>query len=1298
MRLIDLFKRGSNAASTSSLQVVWSDAGLEIEFPLAFSDQTTEGLSGASLGANRDDYMLLAYVGQLADAAVCEIRSQSVFVDWTAVYKLLSDASHEAVSSHLRLPQFSAIRPVLNNLATLSESRFEIVLDAWADAEKEVMVDRRVGAVVTVGGAEYLLSEAAWLTVREIEIFSARPLRQRTQHANELAWGRVRELADSAGSLYKSRYLETTLVLTPKSLRLPMFKTDTPLGRVITVNPTFENAPEGWLKAFDGFNSVQSHYDLTRGVGRVRVVISEPVRKVLQVIKRDMPGRRVAGARAEKFFQNPWAFLGETAHEVLSEKDFAEDRSQAGAAASYFRVLPRYENGQITAVNLQVTEHFSTGRVSASFKPFVGPNGLADFVSKLEGALRVSTERDRFAWEEHDLSIDAEAATQLELAAQIHKLWCAQPMTRISLSDVYELAGYSDRIVGIGKAKAAYVPVFQKPPALNDSEDTGWVPSDLTPMVSVTLQGQDGQVLIPLTQQWVDTFEKQVLAAEQAAVAEVVNEKLPTSLPTGQARRLLDIYRGMLSAKDQVREDGRPTSKKASVVKDVLLVKTNFSGINYQEVRTASLSLPDYAIEELPLSLRRGLALKQHQLYAVKWLQHLVAKAPDGCRGALLADDMGLGKTLQLLCILAWYYEQNADAAPTVVFAPKSLLDNWANEAKKFFTPSFPEVLVLYGDELKARKQPAALIDSQLAARGIIQLLKPNWVGTSKVLITTYETLVSYEFSFARQPFAFVICDEAQRLKTPGTLVTLAAKKLKANFRVACTGTPVENSLTDLWCLFDFIQPGLLGSLEEFVRLYRRPIECGTAEQKAALARLQQLIKPQTLRRTKADIAAELPKKYFAWKRVDSNGLQFREKLGESERLEIPITDYQRVLYQGGIKKLQDAAKESDGLKRVNLSFGALHLMRAVCAEPYCLPGLKFLVDKDGRDAHLAHSPKLRWTLLRLEKIRTLREKAIIFTDRREMQLALSYFLRQEFGLKPFIINGDSQGRQASIDKFSEGIGFDVIILSTLAAGAGLNVTAANHVFHFTRAWNHAKETQATDRAYRIGQMRDVYVYCPTVVCGQFPTFELRLDGLLCKKAGLAGSTFDQNALDDMLNGAGGDATFRELIGTNEPGADLPKRFLTIDDVDRMDGFSFEVFCSMLWGRVGFSAEVTQKRGGDGGIDVVALVDGGIGELIQCKSSVSAAIGWDAIKEVTAGAARYQSLFPGTRFKKVAVTNQAFTAGAVLQAEANQVHLVERHQIEQMLGEYAISNHEFDEQIIRHLAGAKSFSKLAVAA
>lgn len=1292
MGLFDIFRRKTTEEPTNSaLNTAWTKDGVEIRLATPMAVPSVEALQDALDDAGPEDSVLGAYLTQLVVEGDCELRHESLLVPWSRIYELLSSEEHNGVIQLLGLPEITPLRPIISCLNTFADSSFELILAGWADAEREVKLAKLDGAIATVNGKQILLTAAAWAAVSNIERFSNRPDEERSQHENELAWGRIRYFADQAKALYATPYLETTYVLTPQTLRLPMTKEETPFGRVVTVSPTFQGAPDGWLKAFDGFNAVQPHYDVTnKGIGRVRIVISEPVRKVLEVIKRDLPGRRVAGSRAEKFIHNPWAFLGDTAHEVINEEEYAEDRADAGSVAAIFSVIARIEDGRLNLVDLSITEHFSDGTARHGTLPLKSSEDLSLFVDSLKQAL--IEDRERFPWEEYDLTIDAEATIQLEQAQQLLHLWRSQPAERISFEDIYELEGYSSRIEGIGLAKAIYVPVFQKP-SEGDEESPGWLPTDLTPMVRVTLQGHEGDVLIPLTKQWVEEFDKQVTEAEAVGAPDVTNTSLPTSVPTGQARALVDGFRSMLGAQEKVKGDGPGKTKEKKPAKETLLVKMNFHSIDYQEGRKSSLLLPEGAVAELPKSLRKELKLKEHQLHGVAWFQHLVSKAPVECRGALLADDMGLGKTLQLLTLIAHYYESNPNAAPSVIFAPKSLLENWANEAGKFFTPSFPEVLVLYGDELASRKQPVGLIDEQLRTRGIVELLKPHWVGAAKVIVTTYDVLTSYEFSFARQPFAFVICDEAQRIKTPGTLVTLAAKKLKADFRIACTGTPVENSLSDLWCLFDFVQPGLLGALEEFGKTYRRPIECDTDEQKEALCNLQAAISPQTLRRTKLDIASELPKKYFGYKKAAESELQFKERLEKEERLDLTMSDHQQILYKGGLKKLQDATKEEDGRVRARLSFGALHLMKAVCAEPYCLPGTKFLPDNRGKEAHLGNSPKLSWILDRLVRVRQAGEKAIIFTELREAQAALYYFLRETFGIKPFIINGDSQGRQAYIDKFSAKEGFDVIILSTLAAGAGLNVTAANHVFHFTRAWNPAKEAQATDRAFRIGQQRDVFVYCPTVVA-DFTTFEVRLDELLKQKAGLADSTLDKDALVSMLNGSGRDAKLTELFGEGQDGQALPKRYLTLDDVDRMDGLGFEVFCCILWRKRGFLAQITSKQGGDGGIDIVAL-QGRDGELLQCKSSKSAEVGWDAIKEVTAGAARYQARFTGTRFKRVAVTNQGFTRGAIAQAEANQVHLITRSQLEELLGTHLITNYEFEDEVMSSIpvSGTRSPSK-----
>src|SRR3984885_6922861 len=211
---------------------------------------------------------------------------------------------------------------------------------------------------------------------------------------------------------------------------------------------------------------------------------------------------------------------------------------------------------------------------------------------------------------------------------------------------------------------------------------------------------------------------------------------------------------------------------------------------------------------------------------------------------------MGLGKTLQVLTLMAWCMEHHASIDPFLIVAPVALLENWKEEIDKFFIPEAFSVLTLYGPVLREKRLPRTAIQQELLHAGVARLLVRDWLGNANVVLTTYETLRDLEFSLARQKWSVMVCDEAQKIKTPNAMVTRAAKKQNARFKIACTGTPVENSLTDLWCLFDFIQPGTLGSLKDFGERYRRPVEVETEEEKARLEELRRRIAPQTLRRT----------------------------------------------------------------------------------------------------------------------------------------------------------------------------------------------------------------------------------------------------------------------------------------------------------------------------------------------------------------------------------------------------------------------------------------------------------------
>ena len=355
------------------------------------------------------------------------------------------------------------------------------------------------------------------------------------------------------------------------------------------------------------------------------------------------------------------------------------------------------------------------------------------------------------------------------------------------------------------------------------------------------------------------------------------------------------------------------------------------------------------------------------------------------------------------------------------------------------------------------------------------------------IIITNYETVRNCQLNFCAVNFDIVVLDEAQKVKTPGTLVTNAVKALKSTFRVAMTGTPVENTLLDLWCIMDFCVPGLLGNAKEFAKKYQSPLKNQDTDLIALGNEIHDKLGIYFMRRLKADAAKDLPMKYEVKEQVNMPTIQ--EKM------------YRYVVSSYNPSKKGDMLVTIMGIREVS-EHPYLHddsLLAHDCDE---------LIDDAAR---------LTATISFLDKIRASSEKVILFAERKETQKMLQRVVRNRYGYTAKIINGDTttssdlnagkQSRQSAIDDFQNRHGFGVIIMSPVAAGMGLNVTAANHVIHYSRHWNPAKENQATDRAYRIGQDKDVYVYYPMAVSPNFKSFDVTLDELLRRKINLASST-----------------------------------------------------------------------------------------------------------------------------------------------------------------------------------------------
>jgi hypothetical protein len=988
------------------------------------------------------------------------------------------------------LPEASPLRIQISTQGSISDSDFELNLN-WLDNSARPIAERvnRVGAILSWRDKQYLLSEFEWQLIELLTQFSHRPNSSRNQVDQERYWADIRSLAKAA-NVKLDRYLAKTVVITANQLEMALRLSEFENTQVVEVSPLIPTVDtEKWLASFDGYLTVQDHYDLnTSQSERIRILIEPDAKTVLQEIKK-MPKRRIAGARAESFLRNPFGLLGEAMEKVVSPEAFENAREHAGVNLyDFYPSVLRENDGHIYALKIELSAREQLAPKLPSLE-IQGRQLANEFANSLQTALENGSVC--FRWGNNVLEIRGEAEDQLaQLNAWLCDAWSGESL--ISYSDIFDLSTYAPRVAGIGIHQPQYVPYLAQKDA-----SSGWIPENLEPIVEFRPRGGE-PVLVAVPSSTQDLIHEW-LDSKPGPEEKFCPTGWPSSITKTEAEQLLQTFQvGITSL--QKKRDSKSTDAndngKSQNPRKTLTIRQNVDQIDYAEERAQVLSFDLNSPPEITTWLKSEVKFKPHQNIGIAWLQHLWTHQNNGVRGALLADDMGLGKTLQLLSFIAWYLERSTNPEPALVIAPVSLLENWQGEVEKFFDYRFSQlVLPLYGKSLRERKINKSTLDDELQDSKIKGFLRPGWLGNSKLVLTTYETLRDLEFSFAKIRWSIMVCDEAQKIKTPGALMTHAAKAQNAKFKVACTGTPVENSLADLWCLFDFIQPALLQSLSEFCSIYRRPIEAKTDEDNIKLEELRKLIAPQVLRRLKSDVA-DLP-----------------DKITNDSCRKLSLSSYQHILYEKVTSEFKAKIEENG-----SAILGLLHRLRSICADPResgaeSINEISFL-------EHCKRSPKLSWLINKLKLIQRDQEKVIIFTEFRDLQRMVQHRIREHFGFSPVIINGStkvgseggSNSRQALIDSFQVKQGFGVLILSTTAVGFGVNIQAANHVIHFTRAWNPAKEDQATDRAYRIGQQKNVYVYYPTVISSGFQTFEEKLDTLLENKRKLA---------SDMLNGTG---------------------------------------------------------------------------------------------------------------------------------------------------------------------------------
>ncbi|WP_241758900.1 DEAD/DEAH box helicase [Pyxidicoccus parkwayensis] len=470
--------------------------------------------------------------------------------------------------------------------------------------------------------------------------------------------------------------------------------------------------------------------------------------------------------------------------------------------------------------------------------------------------------------------------------------------------------------------------------------------------------------------------------------------------------------------------------------------------------------------QTLARALRPDVRLKPHQEKGLEWLwQH----AKSGQSGVLLADDMGLGKTLQVACFLTLRQLETppAQRRPHLVVCPTILLENWRQELERFF---------------EAHVWPAPYVLHDAGVHAVMREggLNTAFLSRQELILTNYETLGAHQRSLLKVDFDVVVFDEAHNLKNPDTLRSRAARALKRGFAVALTGTPVENELLDVWAIYDAIQsrmPRVFDTRASF----RQQFQGDGAVQSLRQALGYPKSDCTLLRREKSEALKDLPPKL---PRV----------------VEVEMTPSQ-----------EDAERSISAQVRAKGAFWALDALQKLYQHPSLLHGSRRL----STATVLSESPKTALCLKLLKEIAAggsgaEPEKALVFVLSRAMQDLLAQLIQEEFGLDTVpIINGDPENRRLAlrhIDAFSRASSFRVLILSPIAAGAGLNIVAANHVIHYGRWWNPAKEDQATDRAHRIGQTRNVHVYYPLLHRRGSPDagFDKQLHALVERKRAMA--------------------------------------------------------------------------------------------------------------------------------------------------------------------------------------------------
>lgn len=797
-------------------------------------------------------------------------------------------------------------------------------------------------------------------------------------------------------------------------------------------------------------------------------------------------------------------------------------------------------------------------------------------------------------------------------------------------TDIFDLDDFGKRVLELGIYKPKFYP-FISP------YKSQWIPG------IVIEDKKEGTRLIQIKNE-AELNELKNLFRESQENENKTLEFKGTELSTAHIPPIIENAEKQLKSPEKPITSAENEQNKPESQTKVLIIKENADQNEYTESSRAITDIK-YNIQTID-NLAEDIILKDHQKDGVAWLQTL-SSPPYSLPGVLLADDMGLGKTLQVLYFIEWFV-QKGSSKPVLVVAPVSLLENWQNEYLKFFPNPNLKTITLWGSDVKK------YIISNDKVKTVRNL------NEKAIFLTTYETLRKQQIPLGLINWGVIILDEAQKIKTPGTFVTNAAKGLKAEFKIAMTGTPVENTLMDLWCIVDFCSPGLLENAKSFSNQFQKPLKKKDTDFSQLSGNLRNKIGDALLRRMKTDVAKDLPS-------IDY--LKFSE--------EMPSEQYN--LYQNELANIEQLKDNNEGTNPV---LQGIFNLRSISDHPY----LKhYQLENFGSDELIKASAKLKKVISILSEIKNAGEKVILFTENKSMQRVLRRIVIEQFSITPSIINGETPtsiaktkksklSRQQEIDRYQKKDGFNVIIMSPVAAGFGLNITEANHVIHYTRHWNPAKEQQATDRAYRIGQKKPVKVYYPLAVApnNEIKTFDIVLDELLSRKSHLATSTLyptEQIEInkEDFIKSISVDGSAKTSVIIDN-----------IESLEKLQPMIFEAAIALLLEKKFVGKTWLTPKSNNNGADIIHFNEN-IDLLIQVKQSGSM-LGINFGQEIIYALPEYSKEYNRT-LKPQVITNRFFNQTAIDLAEQNNIELIDREDIEKWIQEFPLNIDEVDNKL-----------------